>query len=155
MCVSCHAEVNIVQVVYTHRVKQFQDESNGDPSALLIPALLDSKVSFFSTLVLDPHSQPLSSNPGLKPHHQHLSSTPVLNPISIPVLNLLNPFVPPPPPAFSNPVPLPSTLSIPLHMCTTLVFSTRHVYLNFGLNLHLHICVCSCQQQPAACVGSR
>lgn len=97
MCVSCHAEVNIVQVVYTHRVKHFQDEAKGDPSALLIPALLDSKVSFFSTLVLDPHSQPLLSNPGLKPHHQHLSSTPIRNPLSQSLSStlLLNPFVPP------------------------------------------------------------
>ena len=38
------AEVNIVLVVYTHRVKQFQEESGGDPSALLIPALLDNQV---------------------------------------------------------------------------------------------------------------
>lgn len=38
------AEVNIVLVVYTHRVKQFQEESGGDPTALLIPALLNGKV---------------------------------------------------------------------------------------------------------------
>ena len=35
------AEVNIVLVVYAHRVKQFQEESGGDPSVLLIPALFD------------------------------------------------------------------------------------------------------------------
>ena len=34
----------LVQVIYTHRIKHFQDESEGDPSALLIPALLDAKV---------------------------------------------------------------------------------------------------------------
>ncbi|KAA6422267.1 MAG: hypothetical protein FRX49_07737 [Trebouxia sp. A1-2] len=33
----------LVQIVYSHRVKQFQEESGGDPSALLIPALLDTK----------------------------------------------------------------------------------------------------------------
>lgn len=38
------AEVNIVLVVFTHRVKQFQEESGGDPSTLLIPALLNAKV---------------------------------------------------------------------------------------------------------------
>lgn len=39
-----HAEANIVLVVYAHRVKQFQEESGGDPSAVLIPALLDKTV---------------------------------------------------------------------------------------------------------------
>jgi hypothetical protein len=34
----------LVQIVYSHRVKQFQEDSGGDPSALLIPALLDTKV---------------------------------------------------------------------------------------------------------------
>lgn len=34
----------LLQIVYSHRVKQFQEDSGGDPSALLIPALLDTKV---------------------------------------------------------------------------------------------------------------
>ncbi len=34
----------LVQIVYSHRAKQFQEDSGGDPSALLIPALLDTKV---------------------------------------------------------------------------------------------------------------
>ncbi|KAL0042321.1 hypothetical protein WJX77_009031 [Trebouxia sp. C0004] len=33
----------LVQIVYSHRVKQFQEDSGGDPSALLIPVLLDTK----------------------------------------------------------------------------------------------------------------
>lgn len=34
----------LVQIVYSHRVKQFEEDSGGDPSALLIPALFDTKV---------------------------------------------------------------------------------------------------------------
>ena len=38
------AAVCIVQIIYTHRVKHFQEDSEGNPSALLLPALLDTKV---------------------------------------------------------------------------------------------------------------
>ena len=34
----------LVQIVYSHRVKQFEEDSEGDPSALLLPALFDTKV---------------------------------------------------------------------------------------------------------------
>lgn len=41
------AGMGLVNMVYTHRLKQFQDHSEGDPSALLIPALLDKQVRAF------------------------------------------------------------------------------------------------------------
>ena len=48
----------LVQIVYSHRVKQFQDESGGDPSALLIPALLDTKVCSQTCLIASLDSKP-------------------------------------------------------------------------------------------------
>lgn len=41
----CVAGMAVVNMVYTHRVKDFQEQSEGEPSALLIPALLYQQVT--------------------------------------------------------------------------------------------------------------